>query len=136
MKCISILSASIDFDNIDVALIKSRNILLGYTPDISNDAVADIAVGLMIAAGRRFYEGRNKIVNNHWDLGRPPWMLGQDISGSTVGIIGFGGIGQSIVKRLAGFNVGRFLYSEISLISPGMLDILFHENKKPIIICT
>lgn len=76
-----------------------------------SDAVADMAVGLMIAAGRRFYEGRCKIENNFWETGRPQWLLGQDIRSATVGIIGLGGIGQTIMKRLKGFDVGRFLYT-------------------------
>lgn len=76
-----------------------------------NDATADIAIGLLIAAARRFYEGRLKIDNNKWEQGSPIWMLGQDIKGSTVGIVGLGGIGQAVAKRLKGFEVGKFLYT-------------------------
>lgn len=102
-------SAGIDY--IDVAEVKRRGIPLGHTPGVLNGAVADIAVGLLVSAARRFHEGRRKIENNKWEQGRPNWMLGQDIHGSTVGIVGLGGIGQTIVKRLKGFEVGQFLYA-------------------------
>lgn len=94
-----------------MAEVKRRGIPLGYTPTVLNDAVADIALGLLIAAARRFHEGRLKIENNKWEQGSPVWMLGQDIRGSTVGIVGLGGIGQAVVKRLQGFDVGTFLYT-------------------------
>lgn len=108
LKAISTMSAGMDY--VDVAEFKRRNFPLGYTPTVLNEAVADLAVGLMIAAGRRFHEGRLKIESSKWQ-GGPQWMLGRDIRGSTVGIIGFGGIGQAIAKRLKGFDVGQFIYS-------------------------
>ncbi|XP_055641817.1 glyoxylate reductase/hydroxypyruvate reductase-like isoform X2 [Toxorhynchites rutilus septentrionalis] len=77
---------------------------------VLSDAVADEAIGLMIAAGRRFHEGRLKIENSEW-AGGPQWMLGQDIKAKTIGIIGLGQIGQTIAKRLKGFDVRRILYS-------------------------
>lgn len=109
LKAISTKSAGIDYVNVEA--VKRRGIPLGYTPSVLNDAVADMAVGLLVAAARRFREGYLKIANNNWDLGDPQWMLGRDIKDSTVGIVGLGRIGQVIVKRLKGFDVGTFLYS-------------------------
>ena len=108
LKAISTMSAGLDY--VDIPEIKKRGIPLGYTPMVLNDAVADIAIGLMIAAGRRFHEGRLKIDTNRWES-RPQWMLGQDIKSSTVGIIGFGNIGQTIAQRLKGFNINTLLYT-------------------------
>lgn len=70
-----------------------------------------MAIGLMIAASRRFTEGRWTIEKYDWNQDGPEWLLGQDIQGSTVGIVGLGGIGQAILKRLKGFEVGQFLYT-------------------------
>lgn len=98
-------------NHVDVPELKKRNILLGHAPGIMNDSVADIAVGLMIAAARRFREGYLKIVNNEWELGRPQWMLGQDIRNSTVGIVGLGRIGQAVCKRVQALCVSSVLYS-------------------------
>ncbi|KAJ8916813.1 hypothetical protein NQ315_005820 [Exocentrus adspersus] len=108
MKVVGTMSAG--YNHIDVDELKKRGIKLGNTPNVLNNAVADIAVLLALAASRRIHEGRLKIENNQWDLGSQ-WMLGQDISGATVGIIGLGGIGQAIVKRLIPFEVQQFLYT-------------------------
>lgn len=109
LKAISTKSAGIDY--VDLAEVKKRNVLLGSTPIVLNNAVADIAVGLLVAAARRFHEGRSMIERNQWDRSSPSWLLGQDFRDSTVGIVGLGGIGQEIVHRLKGFRIGRFVYS-------------------------
>lgn len=109
LKAISTKSAGIDY--VDVAEVKRRGILLGNTPYVLNNAVADLAVGLLISAARRFHEGFNKIIRNEWESNDPTWMMGQDLQHSTVGIVGLGGIGQAIVKRLTAFGVGQFLYT-------------------------
>lgn len=59
LKAISTMSVGIDFVNVEQ--VKNRKIALGYTPDVLNEAVADVAIGLMIAASRRFHEGRLQI---------------------------------------------------------------------------
>ncbi|KAG4080725.1 hypothetical protein HA402_013255 [Bradysia odoriphaga] len=109
LRSISTKSAGIDF--VDVAEVKRRGIPLGHTPGVLSNAVADLAVGLMVAASRRFTEARWIVERCDWNQDSPCWMLGQDIQGSTVGIVGLGGIGQAILKRLKGFEVGSFLYT-------------------------
>lgn len=111
-------------DFVDVAEVKRRGIPLGHTPNVLSNAVADLAVGLMIAASRRFTEARWTIENYVWNQDSPKWMLGQDIQGSTVGIVGLGGIGQAILKRLKGFEVAQFLYTGHSA-KPDGISILF-----------
>lgn len=104
----SISCATTGLDHVDIPEIKRQNILLGHTPTIYNDAVADLAVGLMIAAARRFHEGYRRIERKQWnDL----FILGQSIKGSTVGIVGLGGIGRTILKRLQSFEIKEFLYA-------------------------
>ncbi|XP_055309700.1 glyoxylate reductase/hydroxypyruvate reductase-like [Sitodiplosis mosellana] len=109
LKAISVSSAGLD--HVDINEVKKRNIPLGYLPHISNDAVADFTVALTISAARRFHEAFLKIINNQWDRYNPQWMLGQDLKGSTVGIVGLGGIGQKIAKRLKAFEIGSILYT-------------------------
>lgn len=107
----AIVTGTAGFDYVDLSEIEKRDIKFGYTPNVPNDAVADLAIGLMIAAARRFAEGYRQIVDQSWQLNDPSWMLGQDIKGSTVGIVGFGRIGQVIAKRLTGFEVAKIIYS-------------------------
>lgn len=106
-----IITGTAGFDYVDLNEIEKRGIQFGCTPNVPNDAVADVAIGLMIAAARRFHEGFQKIIEQKWQLNDPLWMLGQDIKGSTVGIVGFGRIGQAIAKRLKGFEVARIIYT-------------------------
>jgi len=108
LKAISLYS--VGYDYADLNEIKKRKISFGNTPDIPSNAVADIAIGLLIAAGRRFHEGRLKMENDQW-VSNPQFLLGQDIEDSTVGIVGFGRIGQAIAKRLQGFELKKILYS-------------------------
>lgn len=75
----AISTISVGTDNIDVDEVKKRGIALGYTSDVSTVAIAELAIGLMISAGRRFHESRLQIKNNQWELGDPQWMLGKKI---------------------------------------------------------
>ncbi|KAF9801942.1 hypothetical protein SFRURICE_016192 [Spodoptera frugiperda] len=96
LKLVATVSAGYNHCNLDE--LKARGIKLSNTPNVLASAVAEIAVGLMLGAARRFTENLDQV-------------LGQDIRGSTVGIIGLGGIGQAVVKRLAGFEVSKFVYT-------------------------
>ncbi|VEN62580.1 unnamed protein product, partial [Callosobruchus maculatus] len=109
MKTVATLSAG--YNHIDIDELKKRGIKLGNTPRVLDAAVADLGVVLALAAARRLHEGRLKIENNEWKTVDYQWMLGQDICNSTVGIIGLGGIGQAVAKRLKGFDVKQILYT-------------------------
>lgn len=89
-----------------------------------------MAVGLMVAASRRFTEARRIMEKCDWNLDSPCWMLGRDIQGSTVGIVGLGGIGQAILRRLKGFEVGTFLYTGRSGKKNGTSSKSFNCNPK------
>ncbi|XP_017022444.1 glyoxylate reductase/hydroxypyruvate reductase [Drosophila kikkawai] len=115
-KAVSTMSSGIN--NVDVPELKKRGIPLGSTPAMLTVAVADLAVGLLIAAARRFQEGRRKIDRDQWENYHLNWLLGQDIRDSTVGFYGFGGIGQAIAQRLSGFDIDRVLYTTRSRVSP------------------
>ncbi|XP_037805926.1 glyoxylate reductase/hydroxypyruvate reductase-like isoform X2 [Lucilia sericata] len=128
LKAISTMSAGIDY--VDVEELKKRKIPLGNTPVVLNNAVADVAVGLMLAAARRFHEGRNKIDSSNWENYHLEWMWGQEIRASTVGFFGFGGIGQAIAKRLSGFDIDRVLYTTRKRISKD-LEKEFNASKVP-----
>lgn len=107
----AIVTGTAGYDYVDIPELEKRGVRFGNTPNVPNDAVADLAIGLMIAAGRRFHEGFKKIIDEKWQLNDPKWMLGQDIKGSTVGIVGLGRIGQVIARRLKGFDVEKIIYS-------------------------
>lgn len=101
---------SVGFDHIDVPEVQSRGIKIGYTPDILTDATAELTVALLLATSRRLIEAREELYTGGWKAWSPFWMCGPGLSKSTVGIVGFGKIGQAIASRLKPFNVSKFLY--------------------------
>lgn len=108
LKSISVKSAGLDY--VDVAEIKRRNIPLGFTPILPSVPTGEIAIGLAIAAARRFRHGRLNMEQNLWE-DQPQTFLGVEIKGSIIGIVGFGGIGQAIAKDISGFNPQSIIYS-------------------------
>lgn len=108
LKSISVKTAGLDY--VDVAEIKRRNIALGYTPILPSEPTGEIAIGLALAAARRFHEGRINMVNDLWD-DQPQTFLGREIRSAVIGIVGFGGIGQAIAKDISGFSPQEILYS-------------------------
>jgi len=110
LKVVATMSAG--YNHIDIGELKNRNIKLGNTPKVLDNAVADVAMLLAMAASRRFTEGRQHIEQGTWiNYFDTQWMLGQDIAGSTIGIVGLGGIGQAIAKRLKGLDVSKIVYT-------------------------
>ncbi|XP_030383160.1 glyoxylate reductase/hydroxypyruvate reductase [Scaptodrosophila lebanonensis] len=109
LRAVSTMSSGIDY--VDVPEFKRRSIPLGHTPGVVRNSVADLAIGLMIAAGRNFHAGRCEIDSSQWRTEQIDWMMGQEIRDSVVGFFGFGGIGQAIAKRLQSWDVAKILYT-------------------------
>ena len=106
---------AVGFDNIDVAAATLRRIPVGNTPGILTDATADMAFALMMAAGRRVVEAEKFLRQGKWKTWSPSLLLGVDFAGATIGIIGFGRIGQAVAKRATGFSM-RILYYDPNLL--------------------
>lgn len=102
---------AVGVDNIDLAAATQRKIPVGNTPGILTDSTADFAFALLMASARRIVEGDAYIRKGLWKTWGPSILLGQDVAGATIGIIGFGRIGQAVAKRAAGFGM-RILYYE------------------------
>lgn len=103
LKVISTVSVGVD--HIDLNAAAKHGILVGHTPNVLTDSTADLALGLMLAVGRRIAEGDALIRAGAWSEGwKPNFLLGTDLSGATVGLVGMGPIGQAVAKRLQGFG--------------------------------
>lgn len=110
LKVVSTMS--VGFNHIDVTECKRRSIVVGHTPNVLTETTADTAVGLVLAACRRFKEASASVINGTWGTWTPMGMCGVDIHSSTVGVVGLGRIGFAVAKRLKGFDC-KILYSEI-----------------------
>lgn len=107
LKAIS--NYAVGVDNIDISAATQRGIPVGNTPDILTDATADFAFALLMTAARRVVEGDRFVRAGHWHTWGPSLLLGPDVTGGTLGIIGFGRIGQAVAKRAIGFGM-RVVY--------------------------
>ncbi len=105
---------AVGFDNVDVAEATARGIPVGNTPGILTDATADMTFALMLAAGRRLMEAEKFLRAGHWKTWSPSLLLGADFAGATLGIVGFGRIGQAVARRASGFDM-RILYYDPSV---------------------
>lgn len=102
---------SVGYDNIDVKAAQARGIPIGNTPGVLTDATADLAFALLLAAARRIVEGVEYIREGKWRTWEPLALLGGDLSGATLGIIGLGRIGEAVARRAKGFNMRIIAYS-------------------------
>jgi glyoxylate reductase len=100
---------AVGVDNIDIPAATQRGIPVGNTPGILTDSTADFAFALLMAAARRVVEGDRITRAGKWKTWGPSFLLGPDVAGATLGIVGFGRIGKAIAKRAAGFDM-RILY--------------------------
>jgi lactate dehydrogenase-like 2-hydroxyacid dehydrogenase len=102
-------TSAVGVDNIDLNACTARGIPVGHTPGVVTAATADFAVALMLAASRRLWEAARYVRNGQWKEWSPTLMIGNDLHGKTLGIVGMGRIGQAIAKRARGFDM-KILY--------------------------
>lgn len=105
---------AVGVDNIDLPAANKRRIPVGNTPGILTDATADFAFALLLAAARRVVEGERFVRQGRWKTWGPSLLLGTDVHGATLGIVGYGRIGQALARRAGGFDM-RILYCDPSL---------------------
>ncbi|HIK54581.1 MAG TPA: D-glycerate dehydrogenase [Synechococcales cyanobacterium M55_K2018_004] len=100
---------AVGYDNIDIAAATERGIPVGHTPGVLTNATADFTWALLMAAARRVVEGDRFTRAGLWQTWEPDLLLGPEVSGATLGIVGLGRIGQAVARRAIGFNM-RVLY--------------------------
>jgi glyoxylate reductase len=107
LKVIS--QCAVGYDNIDVEAATARGIPVGNTPGVLTDATADFAFTLLMAAARRVGEAIDYVREGRWQTWGLTLLLGQDVYGATLGIVGLGRIGRAVAQRASGFAM-RVLY--------------------------
>jgi glyoxylate reductase len=112
LRVISNCAAGVD--NVDVAAATARKIPVGNTPDVLTDATADMTFTLLLAAARRIVEGIRYVREGRWKTWNLELLLGADLVGATLGIIGFGRIGRAVARRAQGFGMHVAYYDPLS----------------------
>lgn len=100
-----VANVAVGFDNIDVRACASRGVTVTNTPGVLTEATADLAFGLLIAAARRIGEGERILRRGAFEGWTPSYALGVAVHGATLGIVGFGRIGQAMARRGRGFGM-------------------------------
>lgn len=101
----AVCNMAVGYNNIDLAAASKAGIMVTNTPDVLNETTADFAWALLMASARRVTEAEHWLRAGHWKKWRYDVLLGADLHGSTLGILGMGRIGQAIARRSSGFNM-------------------------------
>ena len=96
---------AVGYNNIDLAAARQRGLIITNTPDVLTDATADLTWALLLATARRIVEGDALVRSGRWTGWSPTQLLGAEVSGKTLGIIGMGRIGQAVAHRAVGFRM-------------------------------
>lgn len=120
----AICNMAVGYNNIDIDAATRAGVIVTNTPDVLNETTADFAWALLLATARRVTEAEHWLRAGKWDRWRFDTLLGAEVHGSTLGIIGMGRIGQAIARRSTGFNM-RVIYHNRSRLAA---DLEAHAN--------
>jgi glyoxylate reductase len=101
-------SCSVGLDHVDLSAAGQRGIAVGHTPGVLAETTADLAFGLLLAAARRIVEADRFVRQGHWTEARswePELLLGRDVHGASLGVVGLGEIGRAVARRARGFSM-------------------------------
>jgi glyoxylate reductase len=113
-----VANVAVGLDNVDLAACAARSVHVTNTPDVLTEATADLAMGLLLAAARRIAEGDRLIRAGGFTGWTPTFMLGSQVHGTTLGIVGLGRIGQALARRARGFGMHVFYNQRTRLAEP------------------
>lgn len=105
-----VANVAVGYNNVDVVAAELRGVLVTNTPDVLTDATADLTWALILATARRLVEGVDLVRNATWTGWHPEQLLGMELRGRTLGLLGAGRIGQAVGRRAPAFGL-RILYA-------------------------
>src|SRR6266700_4012282 len=123
-----IATYSVGFEHIDLEAAARRKIAVAYTPGVNSEATADIAMLLLLGASRRAYEAQQLVRTGAWRPLSPDMLLGWQIGGKVLGILGMGRVGQAVARRARGFGM-KIHYSNASELPAEIAgDAVYHQD--------
>ena len=124
-----IASYSVGYNNIDIDAATKKGIVVTNTPEVLTDATADVAILLLLGASRRAYEARKFAEEQKW-VWATDFLLGKQMSGSNLGILGMGRIGRAIAERARGFGMKIHYHNRTKLSADLEQGAIYHDNIK------
>ena len=113
-----IANFSVGYDHVDTEAAKARGLIVTNTPEVLSDATAELTMMLMLGAARRASEGERLVRTREWKDWSPSFMVGTQVTGKRLGILGFGRVGRVVAKRARGFDM-EIHYNDIKRTASG-----------------
>lgn len=113
-----VANIAVGFDNVDLAAARERGVIVTNTPDVLTEATADLTWGLILAVTRRLAEGERLLRRGQWSGWALDFMLGSDLRGKQLGIVGLGRIGRAVASRARAFGM-RVAFTTLEDGTPG-----------------
>jgi len=123
-----IANHSVGVDHCDLPALKARGIVVTNTPDVLSDATAELAMMLMLGAARRAVEGDRLVRTGAWDSWSPAFMVGKQVSGARLGIVGMGRVGRAFARKARGFDMEVHYHNRSRLSPEDEAGATFHES--------
>ncbi|MDJ0640243.1 MAG: D-glycerate dehydrogenase [Paracoccaceae bacterium] len=123
-----IANHSVGVDHCDIPALKERGITVTNTPDVLNDATAEIAMLLMLGAARRAIEGDRIVREGEWKFWSPAFMVGKQVTGARLGIVGMGRVGRAVAEKARGFGMDVHYHNRSRLPADQEYGATFHET--------
>lgn len=128
-ECVrAIANFSVGVDHVDLEAAKARGLIVTNTPDVLSDATAEIAMLLMLGAARRAGEGERLVRANQWRDWSPAFMVGVQVTGKRLGIVGMGRVGQVTARRARGFDMEIHYHNRRRLSAEAEAGATFHAT--------
>jgi lactate dehydrogenase-like 2-hydroxyacid dehydrogenase len=123
-----IANFSVGYDHVDTQAAKARGLIVTNTPEVLSDATAELTMMLMLGAARRASEGERLVRTRQWKDWSPSFMVGTQVTGKRLGILGFGRVGRVVAKRARGFDM-QIHYNDVEKLSPALEQgAIFHKT--------
>lgn len=119
---------SVGVDHCDLDALKSRGIVVTNTPDVLSDATAEIAMLLMLGAARHAVRGDRLVRQGQWDSWSPSFMVGKQVTGARLGIVGMGRVGRAFAEKARGFGMEIHYHNRSRLAPEVEQGAVFHED--------
>ncbi|GMG82673.1 D-glycerate dehydrogenase [Paralimibaculum aggregatum] len=123
-----IANHSVGVDHVDLAAAKARGVIVTNTPDVLSDATAEIAMLCMLGAARRGSEGDRMVREGRWDFWSPAFMVGRQVTGKRLGILGMGRVGRAMADRGRGFGMEIHYHNRRRLEPAAEKGAVYHDT--------